>query len=75
MSADGRFKGLFLDQIPLDPQEVTEVLLKYDDLDEWEGTRIKLHQQIQVAPWSLLPAHIGAEYTERAYPILLTQLG
>ena len=51
------------------------MLLKYDDLDEWEGTRIKLHQQIQVAPWSLLPAHIGAEYTERAYPILLTQLG
>jgi hypothetical protein len=75
MSADGGFKGLFLDQIHLYPQEVAEVLLKCDDLDERERALVKLHQQVQVAPWSLLPAHIGAKHPQRTYPIALTQLG
>jgi|SRR4029450_12154784 hypothetical protein len=68
MSADSGFKDLFLHQIYLYPQEVTEVLLKTDDLDERERARVKLHQQVQVTLWSLFPTHIRAEYTKSAYP-------
>jgi hypothetical protein len=43
MSADSWFKGLFLYQIHLYPQEVTKVLLKGDYLDERERARVKLY--------------------------------
>jgi hypothetical protein len=74
MSADGGFKALFLYQIYLHPQEVTEVLLETDHLDESERAPVKLHQQVQITLWSLFPTYIGTKYTERAYPILLAQL-
>jgi hypothetical protein len=58
MPADGWFEGVFLYQVHLHSQEVAEVMLKRDDLYERERTLVKLHQQVQVAPRSLLAAHV-----------------